>query len=325
MSQRASFNISAILLSLPVVLWACADDPATLGDAAVPAPTEAQNVPAPTEASKVRDAEPSPGPALWSVADDDTTIYLFGTFHALKPQITWYEGVVKEAYESADELALEATDTQDAVQMNALVIKYAIDPEGRTLTDVIGTETAQQLEDRLSEVGLPLQMVDKFEPWMVVTTMASLQMVALGFDPTLGVDVTLQNRAAQTNKTITGIEGAEAQIKLLDELPEATQVEWLKLTLREWDDGADLLTVMLDQWSEGDVENFAEEMSESMDEVPELFDVLLRDRNEGFATWIVERMDQPGTVFFAVGAGHLAGPDSVQDFLREKGLTVTRQ
>jgi uncharacterized protein YbaP (TraB family) len=35
-------------------------------------------------------------------------------------------------------------------------------------------------------------------------------------------------------------------------------------------------------------------------------------------------MAEPGTVMVAVGAGHLAGSDSVQDFLMKRGLTVSR-
>ncbi|MFK8015029.1 MAG: TraB/GumN family protein [Gammaproteobacteria bacterium] len=309
------FRRSAHLLLLAFVcsLAACADE-------SVVAPVEAAAPAAETVA-----AEPSAGPALWQVSDDDTTVYLFGTFHALKPGITWFDGAIQDAYDASDEVALEATDTQDVAMMQALVMKYAIDPDGRTLTQVIGKETADQLEATLAKVGLSMQMIDPMEPWMAVTTMASMQMISLGFDPTLGVDLKLQNEASTANKTLVSIEGAEAQLKLLDGLPEETQVQWLELAIRDWDEGAELLNTMLEQWSDGDVAKFADEMAESMDEVPELFDALLRDRNEDFATWIVQRMDEPGTVFFAVGAGHLAGPDSVQDFLRKEGLTVTRQ
>ena len=35
-------------------------------------------------------------------------------------------------------------------------------------------------------------------------------------------------------------------------------------------------------------------------------------------------MARPGTVFIAVGAGHLAGPDSVQAALAAHGLRATR-
>jgi hypothetical protein len=267
----------------------------------------------------------SPGPALWRVADSDTTVYLFGTFHALKPDVSWFDGVVREAYEAADEVALEATDVQDAERMQSLVMQYAIDPEGRTLSSVVGPQTADALKEALPQIGLSLPMVEPMEPWMVVTTIASLQMISLGFDPALGVDVTLQNKAQEQSKTLIGIEGAEAQLKLLDGLPEETQVRWLQVGLRDWHQTDELLETLLAQWFDGDVEAFADDMFASMAEVPELADVLLRDRNKDFANWIVERMDEPGTVFFAVGAGHLAGTDSVQDLLQRQGLIVERQ
>jgi uncharacterized protein YbaP (TraB family) len=35
-------------------------------------------------------------------------------------------------------------------------------------------------------------------------------------------------------------------------------------------------------------------------------------------------MAQPGTIMVAVGAGHLAGPDSVLELLKRRGLRVSR-
>jgi uncharacterized protein YbaP (TraB family) len=57
---------------------------------------------------------------------------------------------------------------------------------------------------------------------------------------------------------------------------------------------------------------------------PELFDVLLKKRNANWAQWIDDRMDKPGTIFIGVGAGHLAGPDSVQRMLKTRGFKVKR-
>src|SRR3546814_16535001 len=65
-------------------------------------------------------------------------------------------------------------------------------------------------------------------------------------------------------------------------------------------------------------------MNESMEATPDLTKTLLFDRNANWAGQLQARMDQPGTVFVAVGAGHLAGQHSVQDYLKERGLTVTR-
>ncbi|MCX7676523.1 MAG: TraB/GumN family protein, partial [Alteraurantiacibacter sp.] len=55
-----------------------------------------------------------------------------------------------------------------------------------------------------------------------------------------------------------------------------------------------------------------------------LYDRLLIQRNANWVRWIERRLEQPGTVFVAVGAGHLAGPGSVQDQLQERGHVVSR-
>jgi hypothetical protein len=47
-------------------------------------------------------------------------------------------------------------------------------------------------------------------------------------------------------------------------------------------------------------------------------------RNRAWADWLERRLDQPGTVLFAVGAGHLAGRDSVQELLERRGLAARR-
>ena len=57
---------------------------------------------------------------------------------------------------------------------------------------------------------------------------------------------------------------------------------------------------------------------------PVLYERLLTSRNANWAEWIERRLAQPGTVFVAVGAGHLAGRGSVQDQLERRGVKVTR-
>jgi uncharacterized protein YbaP (TraB family) len=55
-----------------------------------------------------------------------------------------------------------------------------------------------------------------------------------------------------------------------------------------------------------------------------LYDALLTKRNANWAKWISARMAKPGVAFMAVGAGHLAGPTSVQALLPAYGLSATR-
>jgi uncharacterized protein YbaP (TraB family) len=57
---------------------------------------------------------------------------------------------------------------------------------------------------------------------------------------------------------------------------------------------------------------------------PKLYQRLLVQRNQVWATKIAAMLQQPGTVFIAVGAAHLAGPDSVQVQLRKLGISAQR-
>ena len=57
---------------------------------------------------------------------------------------------------------------------------------------------------------------------------------------------------------------------------------------------------------------------------PQLRRLFLAERNASWARWIRERMARPGTVFIAVGAGHLAGHDSVQTLLAQQGIRAER-
>ncbi len=56
---------------------------------------------------------------------------------------------------------------------------------------------------------------------------------------------------------------------------------------------------------------------------PAAYRMLIADRNARWGQWIVNRLDQPGTVFVAVGTGHLAGKDSVQQWLAARGISCS--
>jgi len=81
---------------------------------------------------------------------------------------------------------------------------------------------------------------------------------------------------------------------------------------------------MLKAWTEGDTKAIARSFNAEMADPPELRDALLARRNANWAAWVERRLAQPGSVMVAVGAGHLAGDNSVQDMLQKRGYRVTR-
>ena len=78
---------------------------------------------------------------------------------------------------------------------------------------------------------------------------------------------------------------------------------------------------MIDAWKQGDADRLAQLMNEE-DDAPELMELLLYNRNRAWAEWIKARLNRPGTVFMAVGAGHLAGAGSGHGLCTHSGAVL---
>ena len=81
---------------------------------------------------------------------------------------------------------------------------------------------------------------------------------------------------------------------------------------------------MLDAWAHGDVKGIARTFDRELSDSPALEQDLIRHRNANWSKWIEQRMAEPGTVMVAVGAGHLAGKNSVLELLKRDGYKVRR-
>ena len=282
--------------------------------AAEPAP---QTAPAPAATT---DADP----ALWVVKDDDTTIYLFGSVHVLKPGLSWFDEAVKDAFDKSDQLMLEMVMPEDQAAVAKTMMPLAMDTTGKTLPSRLSPDELKAYQAAMTGLGLPANAFDNFEPWFPAMTLSVLPLTKLGYDPEQGAEKLLTSAAKAAGKPIAGFETFEEQLGFFDNLPEAQQVAFLNSVVNDMDKLAPMLDKMVVLWGKGDPDGLAVLMNESMAATPELAKTLLWDRNQRWADAIKARMDQPGTVFVAVGAGHLAGDKSVQDYLKARGLTATR-
>lgn len=263
-------------------------------------------------------------PALWVVKDEDTTIYLFGTVHVLKPGLSWFDEAVKTAFDKSDQLMLEIVLPEDQAAMAKEMMPLAIDQSGKTLSSRLDAEQLKAYQAALASLGIAPAQFDMFEPWFPAITLSVLPLTKLGYDPEQGVEKLLTSSAKKAGKPVAGLETLGQQLGFFDTLPESQQIGFLNSVVRDIDKLGPQLDKMVAQWAKGDPDALAVTMNESLTETPELAKVLLWDRNARWADQLKARMDQPGTVFVAVGAGHLAGEKSVQDYLKARGLTVRR-
>lgn len=258
-------------------------------------------------------------PALWVVKDKDTTIYLFGTIHLLRPGVDWFQGPIKTAFEGSDELVLEIADQSDAA-MQARVVQKALDPTGQPLTQKLPEAVRPKFTQLLRDYSLPAAVIDRMKPWFAAVTLTSAPLQKLGYDQAQGVEVKLRAYADAAKKPIIGLETTEEQIGFFNGLSEQMQISLLVETINEQADVDKTLAQMIDAWTVGDPRRLSATMNKSMEDDKGLQQILLFDRNEAWADWIKARLDKPGTVFLAVGAGHLAGKGSVQDALKVRKI-----
>jgi hypothetical protein len=281
----------------------------------------AQPAPAAAAAATTQKATP----AMWVVKDSDTTIYLFGTFHLMAPGIDWNHGKVKTAFESADTLRLEIAnmEAEAPIIANLMASKGQL-PPGKTIYDGLTEAQKSALGTIIAQSGFPPQAIQQMQPWMGSLILAMGLYQKLGLDPNQGVDKTLDGLARAANKPVEGFETGAEQIGFFANLTDQQQKAMLVSTIEDWDQATSMLNDMIDAWKTGNADKLGELMTTSLRTQPELAKLILTDRNERWAEWVSARMAKPGTVFVAVGAGHLSGPDSVQAFLKQKGISSSR-
>ena len=268
-------------------------------------------------------AQATTGPALWKVADEDTTIYLFGTVHALPESADWMRGPIAEALASSDTLVTEVRDSEMSdPKMQQTMMTLGMLPEGTTLRSMLDTEQTATYEAALAKVGVPAEAFERFKPWMAGITLSVLPIMQAGYTQESGVEKKIEAEAGP-DKPREALETAASQIAVFDTLPQEAQVAFLMSAAEMIDDIVPMMDQMVAEWLAGDADGLAEMMNRGITD-PQLAEALLYKRNRHWVEWIESRMDAPGTVFIAVGAGHLAGANSVQDYLEQEGVTVTR-
>lgn len=269
-----------------------------------------------------QDAAAAPGPAMWKVSDEDTTIYLFGTVHVLPQGIEWYDATIEKALTSADIVVTEIPmDAGSDAQMQELTMQKGLLPAGTTLRGLLNAEQNQAYGDAMAKIGIPVEAFDTLKPWMAGLTFTVLPLMQQGYSPEAGVEKVLLSKVP--GKPTGALETIEFQLGIFDGMTQDAQVKFMLEAAAGMDEAAPMLDRMVAEWVKGDADSLAAVMNEGMTD-PAVAESLLYSRNANWAEWIDTRLDKPGTVFIAVGAGHLAGEKSVQDYLAKRGIMAAR-
>jgi uncharacterized protein YbaP (TraB family) len=270
-------------------------------------------------------AEPAARPALWQIADADTKIYLFGTIHMLPGNYSWRSPAFDQAVTGSQELVVETIlDDANPQVLFGEMMKLAFASGLPPITERVPAEKRPALEAAMAKSGVPRSAFDKLETWAAAVILLNVQFRELGLSGNEGVEKVLRDNFKQAGKPIDQLETNIQQLSFFDSLPENAQRALLEGAIEKPDAMRSQFNQMLTAWVRGNVDAIAKSFNQDLADSPELRDSLIRRRNRNWAEWIERRMAQPGTLMLAVGAGHLAGPDSVVDLLQRDGYGVRR-
>lgn len=262
-------------------------------------------------------------PALWAVKDADSTVYLFGTVHILRPEMDWRSEKIDRAMADSSELWLEiAYLTSPLVQVMASIplLQYGMSRE--PLSSKLTPAELAALDKAARKVGMTAKSLDGFKPWLA----ASLLSAQEGYDARSGAEFVLESEFKKRRAPLRGLETINEQFRMLASMPEADALEFLRQAIDAEASGPGMLDRMVEKWASGDVEGLeALILPDLQTGSGAMYDILIVKRNTDWADQIETLMKGSGVSFIAVGAGHLLGPDSVQSMLKSRGLKVTRQ
>jgi len=265
---------------------------------------------------------------LWSVRGEHNTVYLLGSIHVLRPGDGALPRAAFEAYEEAERLVMEIDLDDPAVTDPTALLgtmqRAALLPEGESLRRVMGDDYAA-IAGRVRESGLDLAVFDRFAPWFVATMLLQLELAQRGFQPELGIEQQLADRAVRDGKPIEGLETAEQQFAVLAGLPLPEQKRFLLMTLADTERLDEEIEDLLAAWRSGDTDALEDMLSAAYEEFPELYRPLTEDRNRAWVERLEELLEDRDDYLVVVGALHLVGRHSVVDLLRQRGHAVTQQ
>ena len=291
--------------------------------------------PAQPVAAAQKPAKAPPVPLLWKVSDADSSLYLLGSFHMLQPGDYPLSKDVDAAFADSGDVVFEIPPAE--MTSPALAMKMgqaALRTDGKQLDATLPAETAKRLDawaqanaDTLQKAGIPVQLLQMFEPWFVGLTVGVVEMGKQGLDPKLGLDLHFSADAQAEKKPTSGLETGDQQIAFFDGMGVKEQVQFLDETLQEAAKGGAESERLHAAWRAGDANALWNDMASDMRrDYPALYQRINVERNDAWLPKLEQRLrdSHNANTLVVVGSLHLLGSDGVVEKLRAKGYKVER-
>jgi uncharacterized protein YbaP (TraB family) len=258
--------------------------------------------------------------SVWTMKGTRNTVYLAGSVHALAKGHSEFPEQLERAYREAEVVVLEV----DLADMNPVdAVKFITSngtlPEDQTLKDVVGADSYTRVAALAASLEVPEMVISKLEPWAAALVLTQFALTKTGFDPELGIDMQVTERARADGKPIEGLETVIDQLSVFDARSFAEQTRFL---LDSADDAPKLnedLQKLITAWRNGDLRALEKEFIKERAKSPDLYDALLGARNRQWLPKIEALLEQDRDYLVVVGTLHYVGNDGLLALLRKDG------
>lgn len=262
-------------------------------------------------------------PALWQVdGPNGQRGWLFGTIHALPQRVDWRSRPVDAALAQADRVVLEVARIDDAGAIERSFAELAGQGSGEPLRDRVAPGARPQFDAYAARYKVDLAALSHQETWAAALLLAQYAQSEAGSDPAYGIDRAV--KAAAGSRPVEEFEGADAQLRIFDALPEAEQRDLLTAVVGGSGDARAESQAMEAAWAKGDLKTLADDSQGGLLDDPELRQALLVGRNRAWTLRLQAMLARGQHPFAAVGTAHLVGPDGLPTMLGAAGYKVTR-
>lgn len=260
---------------------------------------------------------------MWLAEGASNSVYILGSIHLLRRDDHPLPTVMEAAYQDAEALIMELDmDDLDAAAMQASTIRLGVIQDDRTLKDFLGDARYNEAAAAARKMDIPFETLNKIEPWFAAITIEQLALTRIGFNPLYGIEMHMAMKATQDGKDIAGFETIDEQLEFLDGLSIEAQNDLLMQTLAESNDIEALMDDIIRAWRAGDIEYLEANMLDDMAKYPELFNVIVVDRNRRWVDAIEALLDDDDDYLVVVGALHLVGDVGVPALLSKRGVRI---
>jgi len=280
-------------------------------------------IPSNTASSDTKPA--SATPPLFKITDEDTEIFLLGTFHFQPKDFNWRSKEINNVIDRAETIWVEVES--DSINFGntakKIVEEKGSNPDGVSLTSLLDEKSGLRFSAILESLNIPTDALDAMRPWQGFLALSSQLIASEGYNPASGIDANILREARLRQRNINFLETAEEQLSLFTELDSQTEIALLQLTINNWAKQKDQLTLLLNAWITGDLEKIDTLMNDVLRKnAPAVYQRLITDRNHRWAEKISTLLEEPGVILVAVGTGHLVGEGSLPALLQGANLNI---